>query len=219
MRAWAAGRFADYDVSKLESIVHSVYLHTDEHGTQQLPSVKGRRFSFAPLPEVEKFITSQARVRNNVITERREICLEGEPDFRDITDRDENTLWARANKMGVYSGAKTIQMILNSEYVDDYHPFVSHLDGLDAWDGKTDYIRLLANTVHTADQELFYTYFRKWFVGFIASLVNPSVINQVVLVLIGKQGYYKTTWMNRLLPREWERYFFCLLYTSDAADD
>lgn len=208
VRAWAAGRFADYDVSKLESIVHSVYLHTDEHGTQQLPSVKGRRFSFAPLPEVEKFITSQARVRNNVITERREICLEGEPDFRDITDRDENTLWARANKMGVYSGAKTIQMILNSEYVDDYHPFVSYLDGLDAWDGKTDYIRLLANTVHTADQELFYTYFRKWFVGFIASLVNPSVINQVVLVLIGKQGYYKTTWMNRLLPREWERYFF-----------
>lgn len=158
VRAWAAGRFADYDVSKLESIVHSVYLHTDEHGTQQLPSVKGRRFSFAPLPEVEKFITSQARVRNNVITERREICLEGEPDFRDITDRDENTLWARANKMGVYSGAKTIQMILNSEYVDDYHPFVSYLDGLDAWDGKTDYIRLLANTVHTADQELFYTY-------------------------------------------------------------
>ena len=30
----------------------------------------------------------------------------------------------------------------------------------------------------------------------------------MVLVLIGKQGYYKTTWMNRLLPREWERYFF-----------
>ena len=139
--------------SKVSSIPF-IFTPTSTVRSSCLPS-KGRRFSFAPLPEVEKFITSQARVRNNVITERREICLEGEPDFRDITDRDENTLWARANKMGVYSGAKTIQMILNSEYVDDYHPFVSYLDGLDAWDGKTDYIRLLANTVHTADQELF----------------------------------------------------------------
>lgn len=206
--AWAVDRFSDYEADKLASIAHSVYLHTDEHGTQKLPSDKEKRFSYARLIEVEAFITSQAKLRNNVVTERREICLEGEKGFRDITDRDENSLWIRANKAGVYSVPKTIQIVLNSEYVDNYNPFTSYLYGLDAWDGKTDYIRRLANTVHTDDPELFYEYFRKWFVGFVASLVNPAVVNHEVLVLIGGQGHYKTTWMSRLLPPEWEHYFF-----------
>lgn len=205
--AWAVGQFADYEVSKLKSIVHSVYLHTDEHGTLQAPSGKEKRFSYARLPEVEQFISSQTKIRNNVITGQREICVEGEGAFRDITDRDENTLWVRANKAGIYCGPKTLQMVLNSEYVSDFNPYVSYLGGLDAWDGKTDYIRLLTNTVHTRDQELFHEYFKKWFVGLIASLLNPSVVNHEVLVLIGDQGRYKTTWMTRLLPHEWDRYF------------
>lgn len=207
--AWAVDQFPDYDAGKLESIARSVYLHTVQHGVAKLPSrQKEKRFSYASLPEVEKFIDTQAEVRNNVITERREIRMEGEQHFRDITDRDENTLWARANKAGVQCGPKTIQMILNSEYVNEYNPFTDYLCGLDAWDGETDYIRQLAETVRTSDQGLFYEYFKKWFVAFIASLVEPTIVNQEVLVLIGEQGHYKTTWMNRLLPPEWKRYFF-----------
>ena len=206
--AWAVDRFTDYDAPKLESITHSVYLHTDEHGTMRLPSTKGKHSAYASLFEVEEFISSQAKIRNNVITEQREICLKGEKNFRDITDRDENTLWARANKAGVCTGVKTIQLTLNSEYVDNFNPFTSYLYGLDAWDGKIDYIRQLADTVQTSAQELFREYFRKWFVGMIASLLSPETINHEVLVLIGAQGRYKTTWMNRLLPHEWNRYFF-----------
>lgn len=207
-RTWAVEQFPDYEAAKLESIVHSVYLHTDEHGCQKLPSNQEKRFSYARLSEVEDFITSQAKVRNNVVTERREICLKNEQAFRDMTDRDENTLWVRANKAGIYSAPKTIQIVLNSEYVDNYNPFTSFLYELDTWDGKTDYIGQLADTVHTDNQELFSEYFRKWFVGFIASLVNPAIVNHEVLVLIGAQGHYKTTWMNHLLPHEWEHYFF-----------
>lgn len=205
---WLVERFADYEPSKLESMVRSVYLHTDEHGIIQPASDKKKRFSYASLPEVEKFLSLQAGVRNNVVTERREIRMEGETSFRDITDRDENTLWARANKAGVYTGSKTIPMILNSEYVADFNPFIHYLNGLDTWDGKTDYIRMLTNTVRTEDQELFHEYFLKWFVGFIASLLDPAVVNHEVLVFIGGQGQYKTTWMTRLLPPEWGRYFF-----------
>lgn len=206
--AWVGARFSDYDPSKLAAIARSVYQHTDEHGTKRLTAAREPRFKYAPLPEVEKFITSQAEVRNNVITYRREIRMDGEPTFRDITDRDENTLWSRANKAGVCSGPKTIQMILNSEYVDNYNPFTDYLFHCDAWDGKTDYIRRLTDTVQTSAPEFFYEYFRKWFVGLIASLVNPDVVNHEVLIFIGRQGSYKTTWMNRLLPPELHRYFF-----------
>lgn len=206
--AWAVDRFADYEPSKLSSVARSVYLHTDEHGIQKLPSHQKKRFDYASLPEVEQFISSQAEVRNNVITDRCEIRMNGEAAFRDITDRDENTLWSRANKAGVHSGAKVVQMLLNSEYVDNYNPFTAYMYDLDPWNGETDYIRLLTDTVQTSAPEFFYEYFRKWFVGLIASLLDPTVVNHEILVFIGEQGHYKTTWMNRLLPPELKRYFF-----------
>ena len=168
---------------------------------------------------MEQFISSQAKVRNNIVTERREICLDGESGFRDITDRDENTLWARACKAGVNTSSKTVQLVLNSEYVDNYNPFSTYLFGLDPWNGTTDYIRQLTNTVHTSNQEVFHLYFTKWFVGLIASLLDASVVNHEILVLIGGQGVYKTTWMNRLLPPEWEHYFFTKTNSNTVTKD
>lgn len=215
---WATDRFADYDPAKLDSILRSVYRHTDDHGTQKLPTSKGG-IPFANLPEVEEFLTTQAQVRNNVVTEKREIRFDGNAAFRDITDRDENTLWSRANKKGVTTTSSTIQMILNSEFVPDFHPFLSFVSDLDTWDGTTDYIGRLADTVRTTNQPLFRDYFRKWFVGFVASLIEPRIINHVVLVLIGGQGTYKSTWMNRLLPGEWESYFRTKTTSTHATKD
>ncbi len=42
--------------------------------------------------------------------------------------------------------------------------------------------------------------FKKWFVAMVASWLYDDVVNQQVLVLIGKQGIYKTTWLEHLLP-------------------
>ena len=42
--------------------------------------------------------------------------------------------------------------------------------------------------------------FKKWFVAMVASWLYDEVVNQQVLVLIGRQGIYKTTWLERLLP-------------------
>jgi predicted P-loop ATPase len=58
------------------------------------------------------------------------------------------------------------------------------------------------------DQDLFGLYFKKWLVAVIASLVDPTVVNHEILVFVGKQGIYKTTWMQRLLPPELQRYFY-----------
>ena len=57
------------------------------------------------------------------------------------------------------------------------------------------------------DQKLFGIYFKKWLVATIASLLDTKVVNHEILVFIGKQGIYKTTWMQRLLPVELQRYF------------
>lgn len=219
---WAVARFADYEAVQLRSIARSVYLHTDEHGSRKLPQDKDKEHGSnrrVSLPEVERFISSQAELRNNVVTGHREIRLTGETAFRDLTDRDENTLWLRANKAHTCCLPQTVQMMLNSEYVDNFNPFTSYLFGLDDWDGKTDYIRWLAETVTTTDPDAFYPYFKKWFVALVASLVNPDVVNHEVLIFIGAQGKYKTTWMNRLLPPEWARYFYTKTNSGQATKD
>ena len=36
---------------------------------------------------------------------------------------------------------------------------------------------------------------------------DPKVVNHVILVLIGRQGSYKTTWFNYILPPPLQQYF------------
>ena len=48
--------------------------------------------------------------------------------------------------------------------------------------------------------------FRKWFVAMVASWMRDDVVNHQVLVLIGEQGIFKTTWLDALMPPELVRY-------------
>ena len=78
--------------------------------------------------------------------------------------------------------------------------------------GGRDYIRELAATVRVKggeqEQILWHLYLKKWLVGMVASWISDDVVNNVILVLIGEQGAYKTTWFNYLLPPPLKQYFY-----------
>ena len=78
--------------------------------------------------------------------------------------------------------------------------------------GGRDYIRELAATVRVKggeqEQMLWHLYLKKWLVGMVASWISDDVVNNVILVLIGEQGAYKTTWLNYLLPPPLKQYFY-----------
>ncbi|WP_294721125.1 VapE domain-containing protein [Prevotella sp.] len=78
--------------------------------------------------------------------------------------------------------------------------------------GDRDYIRELAQTVRVKggeqEQKLWHFYLKKWLVGMVASWLSDDVVNNVILVLIGEQGAYKTTWFNYLLPPPLKQYFY-----------
>ena len=78
--------------------------------------------------------------------------------------------------------------------------------------GDRDYIRELAQTVRVKggeqEQMLWHLYLKKWLVGMVASWISDDVVNNVILVLIGEQGAYKTTWFNYLLPPPLKQYFY-----------
>ena len=78
--------------------------------------------------------------------------------------------------------------------------------------GDRDYIHELAQTVRVKggeqEQMLWHLYLKKWLVGMVASWISDDVVNNVILVLIGEQGAYKTTWFNYLLPPPLKQYFY-----------
>ena len=141
-----------------------------------------------------------------------------------INDRKVNSLWSkmsevtRVNKQDIYN-------IIESDYVPLFNPFTEYLSTLQSVEsvrsvcqnkspfmGEKDYIRELAATIRVkgGDQEqmLWYRYLRKWLVGMVASWLSDDVVNNVILVLIGEQGAYKTTWFNYLLPPPLKQYFY-----------
>ncbi len=132
--------------------------------------------------------------------------------FQILTDRIVNTLYvdmSRVKRVNIHDMIRLIE----SSYTPEYNPLSDYLDHLPPWqDGDRDYILELAETVTVkggkAMQERFAWYLRKWLVGMLAGWLKDDVVNNVILVLIGPQGSYKTTWFNYLLPPELRRYFY-----------
>lgn len=207
---WVAENFHDFDASETAAIVHSVYLnHADEHGTFSIH--RENRSKYAKLEDIEAFISTQVSLRYNLILGCNEIhWLAGEKEqesFHEITDKEENTLWNRTMKAGLINAPTTFRSIIHSEFVPDFNPMEAYFRALPSWDGTTDYIRQVAARVTSTCPELFEVYFRKWFVAMVASMLHPEIVNHTILVFIGKQGIYKTSFFNHLLPPELVRYF------------
>ena len=208
VREWAVEMFSDYQDEEgngVDRVVDSCYSHTNEHGTAPL-----KKNTQASVHEIEAFLGKEAGFRFNVITRKCEVKLKGKEHFTELTDRLGNTLWSRMNKQGKAVRVSDIYNVLHSEFVPEYNPFHHYFSTLPAWDGQTDAIAALAARVHVAGgkQEFFTHCFRKWLVAMVGSLLSDEVVNQSILVLIGKQGVYKTTWLRRLLPTELQPYFY-----------
>ena len=112
--------------------------------------------------------------------------------YTDLDDREENTLWDELCAVKPVI-KQHLQNIINSNYVPAYHPFRYYLEHLPPWTpDKGDAIMGLSLTVNVkgdADEQiLFYQYLKKWLVAMVASWVEPRVVNNVMLILIGVQG-------------------------------
>ena len=61
--------------------------------------------------------------------------------------------------------------------------------------------------------------FKKWFVAMVASWMTDEVVNHQVLVLIGRQGIYKTTWLEHLIPPHLRAYACKLANSAELNKD
>ena len=224
---WMQRRFSDYDANRTESHIRSCYsTRPEEHGTLEpgkRPKATKRKKpakpkveqpKYMPVEEIEASLAELADFRWNEVTRLSEIrWKDQEGPFRPLTDRDEGTLWSRINKLGQKTlRASDLRLVLGSEYVSLYHPFKAYFYALPEWkEGDADYIRALADTVTLADDspEMRHTFclcLKKWLVAMVAGFLSDRV-NHEILVLIGPQGIYKTTWFHFLLPPELRNYY------------
>ena len=112
--------------------------------------------------------------------------------------------------------------MLDSGYVPAFQPFLHYLNRLPPWDGQDHILGLSVSVMvrgGTEKQMLFYEYLKKWLVAMVASWIDEDEVNQAVLVLIGKQGIYKTTWFSHLLPPELRDYFRIKVNSSRVSKD
>ena len=221
---WAVERFADYD-GDVAGIVRSCYQHTEEHGTRSLytrkkaPDDRAGK-NRATVEDMEAFLTQQGRFRKNTVTGKYEFAPEGTDEFKDLTDREVNSLWRRLCKEAAPARKTELQTVIESDFVPLYNPFREYVDALPAWDGATDYIGQLSARVHVKHgAELFDGFFKKWLVAMLAALLDEETVNHEILVLIGRQGIYKTTWLNNLLPPELRRYFYLKSNSRNISKD
>ena len=175
---------------------------------------------YATVEDIQAFLDGRVMLRYNVVTRRTECHKLAEfvdemPQqvlWEPISDRVVNTLWKEL------SGQKPVRIqdmwrVIESDYVPEYDPFLFYLSRLPPWnEDHPDYIMELSLSVNVKgdsdEQILFYDYLKKWLVAMVAGWVDDTVVNNVMLVLIGEQGSYKTTWFGYLLPPELKTYFY-----------
>ncbi len=185
---------------------------------------------YATVEDIRQFLSERVSLRYNVVTRRVEVHWltdfgDAPPDLDDweaLTDRQVNSLWVELSEQKPVR-VQDIYRVIESDYVAEYNPFAFYLERLPPWDGEQDHILGLSLSVNVKgdsdEQFLFAEYLKKWLVGMVAAWMNPQVVNNVILVLIGPQGAYKTTWFNYLLPPELRRYFYTKTNASRMSKD
>ena len=187
-----------------------------EEGGEPKEHKKNWQETYATPEEIEKFLNDHIYLRRNVVTMRTEwrepssYRDDGTEDWQPMSDWKLNSLWKEMmkEKPVIFDH---MRKVIESDSFPDYHPFRYYLDHLPPWDGE-DHILAMSVSVtvrgSVEDQLRFAEYLRKWLVAMVAGWVDDTVVNNVILVLIGEQGSYKTTWFNYLLPPELKSYFY-----------
>ena len=234
---WAMQKFGK-DYPDTEQVINSCFANASPHGKQGGSGNRGDSKtatveeikSFLDGHVSLRFNEITSRVEYKAPTDDNLKSHTDSTDFTDegiwtpINDRKVNSLWSkmsevtRVNKQDIYN-------IIESDYVPLFNPFTEYLSTLQSVEsvrsvcqnkspsvGEKDYIRELAATVRVKggeqEQMLWHLYLKKWLVGMVASWISDDVVNNVILVLIGEQGAYKTTWFNYLLPPPLKQYFY-----------
>ena len=214
---WAMQKFGQ-DYPDTEQVINSCFANAAPHGKQGGGGDSRGDSKTATVEEIKSFLDGHISLRFNEITSRVEYEIPADNTdarrFIPVNDRIVNSLWSQMSTI-TRVNIQDMYRVIESDYVPVFNPFKAYLNNLCQsvkFVGDRDYIQELAQTVRVKggeqEQMLWHLYLKKWLVGMVASWISDDVVNNVILVLIGEQGAYKTTWFNYLLPPPLKQYFY-----------
>lgn len=211
---------ADYE--DIDPIVKCIYKHTESFGSWHLYE-PGEGYGKCPgVKAIKQWLSNKFEFRHNIVTGKFEfrsidIAYSKYYKWTDIDDVKENSFFTKMNTEGLRVAQSMLHAVIKSDFCPDFNPLHDYLKGLEGkWkrEGGKDYIREVAEMVNVReDKENFHSQqdfvyaFRKWFVAMVAGWSSDKVVNHTILVLVGRGGIFKTTYLERLIPPELSKYF------------
>jgi len=161
------------------------------------------------ISEIEEYLLSNYDFRYNPVLDRTEFKIHKERRYTLLSERHINSLFRELNNNGHKCLMATLKSLLNSDFIESEDPFIEYFESLPKWrKGDKDYIGELMKTIGAENDDFFKWSFPKWLVATVVCSINPERVNQQVLVLVGKQGLGKSTWLNKLVPRALDGYLY-----------
>ena len=228
----------DYNTQEVMSAVKSAYSNTSEYATDNFtPQKKSAKFvqsasvkknsdessvttshdgtinlededEPAQIDKLENFLNNRYKFRYNEVLGKLEYRRINGKVWKYITDFKENSILREIQKAKVRCSINSLRNLLHSDFCEMYDPFKDYFENLPEYTGDKDYIEELALTITTTKPDLWKECFKKWFVAMVACVLDEKQINQTVIVFSGKQGLGKTTWIEKLMPRQLKQYIF-----------
>ena len=187
--------------------------------TSEVEDEDDEKIRITPIDKLENFLSTRYNFRHNIVSGKLEYQLLsntsplGRPGgakkkWNVMNDFIENSMLRECLKGRIKTNLSSLRNLLYSDFCELFNPFEDYFFNLPTYDEKTDYITELANTITTTKQDLWQQCFKKWLVAMVGCVLDEKVINHTVIVFSGKQGLGKTTWVEKLVPKQLKEYLF-----------
>lgn len=170
----------------------------------------------AQIDNIQKYIEKTYDFRFNSITQTLEYKEKEDPVYLPFQEKQKTDIIIQLKRQLFKKPKEDLDDLLNSSLIREYNPIRDYFDSLEH-DGRK-HIAKLANCITLDDPEkdiggykyrdLFNHYFKQWLMAcYLCS--TGKTINDVMLILIGEQGQFKSSFLNYLTPRELQDYRVC----------
>lgn len=159
------------------------------------------------IKEIKNYLKSKYVFRYNVVSTRPEYKKLSDAEFDSLNNRKLDSLFIEFNEKVSNVSKENLLSLLTSDYSTSYNPFEEYFGLLPSVQG-TENIDLLTKTINTHDNSLFEWVFKKWLVAWVACMLEENTTNQQCIILSGKQGIGKSTWVEHIMPKELKPYYY-----------
>lgn len=189
---------------EVRSTVNNIYAEYKGRGIRTTMS----KHQIAAL-RLREFLNRRYEIRRNEVLQMYEFRKRHSMQFlfKELDETELNSIHHEACIEGIEPTFGEVDKLVHSAFIPKYNPIEEFINELPKWDGN-DYISEVAAMVPNNNQH-WTRLFKQWFLSMVAHWMNvdDTHANQTAPILIGGQGYRKSTFCRLLLPPSMQMFY------------